>query len=427
MRRNHSPLTIILSISILLALQGSAVLAASAPGDVTLPITLTNTLAVNPVDSWSLAAQMDSARGMHTATGLNNGKVLVVGGYPGDYGGLLNPQLYDPASDTWSYAGKIDASTAFQTNFYYHTATLLKSGKVLVVGGETYNTMSASNSPNVSFLKSGMLYDPASNTWSFAGHTTDFRVFHTATLLDNGQVLVTGGNTGADQNPSLITAELYDPTTNTWHAAASMTIARQRHFAILLPSGKVLAGSGTASDYQAPLVSTELYDPETNKWSPGGDLVTAHLGVTPILLPNGKVLVVGGSNPSSWQKAELYNPVTNTWSPAADTPAVRMYYTITLLKTGQVLVAGGQAGLSSEITKLNAELYTPWTNTWTAAAQLHMPHYEAAAVLLPSGQVLLTGGYDTDSITRVYTKGVELYSPLDEGLTNHVYLPLIGR
>jgi hypothetical protein len=390
--------------------------------------TLTNTLSVKPVGSWVTVAPIDHPRAMHTATLLNTGKVLVVGGYPGDYGRLLDPQLYDPASNTWSYAGKISAGSAFVTNFYYHTATLLKSGKVLVVGGETYNTMNAANSPSASFLKSAMLYDPAANTWSFAGSTKDYRVFHTATLLPNGLVLVTGGNQGGDQNPSYDTAELYDPTTNSWQPAAPMLTPRQRHFAILLPSGKVLVGSGTASDFQAPLTSTEIYDPDTNKWSPGGDMMTAHLGVTAVLLPNGKVFVVGGSNSSSWQKAELYDPATNKWSPAADTPTVRMYHTTTLLKTGQVLVAGGQAGAVYGITKLNAELYTPSSNTWTVAAQLNMPHYEAAAVLLPSGAVLLTGGYDPDPIPGIYTKGVELYNPTPKRPgDHHVYLPLVRR
>ena len=75
---------------------------------------------------------------MHTASLLKNGKVLVVGGYPGTTLTYLNPEIYDPDTNTWADAGTILYGGYFQTNFYNHTATLLQSGQVLVVGGQIY-------------------------------------------------------------------------------------------------------------------------------------------------------------------------------------------------------------------------------------------------------------------------------------------------
>ena len=200
----------------------------------------------------------------------------------------------------------------FYTNFYYHTATLLQSGKVLVVGGMTYPTLYSRSSPETGFLNTAELYDPDTNTWSIASHLAYTRVNHTATLLPSGQVLVGGGNTGEEFNPSLDAVELYDPVTNSWHGAAHMLAPRQDHFAILLPSGKVLVGSGTSSEYSAPLTSTEIYDPVANTWSTGGTMLHSHIRATPILLPNRQVFVVAGDNSDAWTNAEIYNPQTNT-------------------------------------------------------------------------------------------------------------------
>ena len=156
---------------------------------------------------WVNATAMHYARGKHTATLLNSGKVLVFGGYPGDYTGLIDPELYDPATDSWSFASAKSGGGAVLTNFYHHTATLLKTGQVLMVGGETYATANAVDAVQ-SYLKGVELYDPISNTWTIQNHTIDFRVNHTATLLPSGKVLVAGGDTGDEYHTSLSSAEI---------------------------------------------------------------------------------------------------------------------------------------------------------------------------------------------------------------------------
>ena len=106
--------------------------------------------------------------------------------------------------------------------------------------------------------------DPAPGVWSPTGSLTTARYYHTATLLPNGKVLVAGGYHGTSDGP-LASAELYDPATGTWSATGSLGTARIYHTATLLPNGKVLVAGGVASS--GSLASAELYDPATGTWS----------------------------------------------------------------------------------------------------------------------------------------------------------------
>ena len=120
-------------------------------------------------------------------------------------------------------------------------------------------------------------YDPTAETWSSAGSLTTARYDATTTLLPNGQVLVAGGLTGATAPfGATNTAELYNPSSNTWSAAAAMTTARFGASATLLSNGSVLvAGGDTGNSTTATATNTaELYNPSTNSWSAAGSLTT---------------------------------------------------------------------------------------------------------------------------------------------------------
>ena len=132
---------------------------------------------------------------------------------------------------------------------------------------------------------------------------------HTATLLNDGTVLVAGGDLDA-----LATAETYDPIAGTWTAVADMHMARTGPTATLLPDGRVLVVAGNCG---SP-ASAELYDPETRAWtltaSPAGGACSDQ---TATLLSDGTVLLVGGSGAipeSSFASAELYDPEAETWT-----------------------------------------------------------------------------------------------------------------
>jgi hypothetical protein len=185
------------------------------------------------------------------------------------------------------------------------------------------------------------------------------RYAHTATLLPNGKVLVTGGFSGLDAQSSgtaLSTAELYDPATGAFTPTGSMATARGGQTATLLSNGKVLVAGGLINLSSAAVCvasSAELYDPATGTFAPTGDMEAAREEHTATQLPDGKVLLIGGSNSSdasgsygcqycrAQDSAEFYDPATGSFSFADSMSTTRSGHTATLLSDGRVLVAGG--------------------------------------------------------------------------------------
>ncbi len=177
---------------------------------------------------------------------------------------------------------------------------------------------------------------------------------HTATLLDNGRVLIMG--VGGD-------AELYDPATGTFsRSRATMDAFGWGQSATLLGDGRVLLAGGWHNDHL--LASAAVYDPSTDTSSLTGSMTTARSRHTATLLPDGRVLVAGGgdetlcdSNGTCYSaglsSAEVYDPATGQFNPAPLMNVARWGHTTTLLGDGRVLIAGGYGGLAS------AELYKP--------------------------------------------------------------------
>src|SRR5215217_78034 len=272
---------------------------------------------------WADAASLSAGRYDHTATRLENGKVLVMGGAASTW--LAAPELYDPSAGTWTATGGLTSASARQR----HTATLLANGKVLIAGGYHHNS-----GP----LTSAELYDPVANSWSSAGSLKTGRYQHAATPLQNGKVLVTGG-TGGDST----SAELYDPETSSWSDAAALPVGRTNHTSTLLANGTVLLVGGQDG---GTLATASLYNPATNSWSAAASMASPRYLHTTTLLATGKVLVTGGFNvsPSLYSSAELYDPASNLWSSAGSMTNARTRHTATLLGDGQVLVVGGYTG-----------------------------------------------------------------------------------
>lgn len=318
----------------------------------------------------------------HSSTLLPNGKVLVAGGEaPNNILGsgiLASAELYDPDTGTWTATGSL------ATGRSGHTATLLPNGKVLVSGG----TDSSGNS-----LSSAELYDLATGTWSATGSLVMGRTIHTATLLANGKVLVSGGFNPTDNTLryALSFCELYDPATRTWTATGSMSTKREGHAATLLPNGKVLVSGGEPSTFEGNVASVDLYDPASGTWTVTAALSTPRGGHSSTLLPNGKVLVSGGIDNYGHvlPSADLYDPATETWAATGLMTTERYVHTATLLPTGQVLVSGGTSQYVNALA--SAELYDPNAGTWTSTGSLPLGVYGHKATLLANGKVLISG------------------------------------
>jgi len=330
---------------------------------------------------------LNTARDMHTATLLPDGRVLVAGGFNSTSDCLSSAEVYDPAMGAWTTTD--DLNTARHS----HTATLLPDGRVLVAGGRGPNI----GPGGTNILSSAEVYDPATGTWNATGGLNTARRNHTATLLSDGRVLVLGGR---DNFTDINSAEVYDPSTGTWSATTDIPFTVRNHTATLLSDGRVLL----VIDDRA-----EVYDPSTGSWSTTGTLNTARWNHTATLLPDGRVLVVGGRGPHSGplSSAELYDPATGTWSTTADMPRPFENHTATLLPDGQVLVVGGWndagAGLS------DIKLYDPTTGTWRIDGLLTACREDHTATLLPSGQVLVVGGYNRSLEHQL--DSAEVYDP----------------
>jgi hypothetical protein len=332
--------------------------------------------------AWTATANMSWARAGHTATLLPDGKVLVAGGtapaggvHPGG-----RAELYDPVSGTWSATGNLNES------FDGQTATLLPTGKVLVVAG------------------SAELYDPASGTWTATGNTGAGSgagyYGETATLLPDGHVLAAGRGS----------AELYNPSSGTWSVTGRMIEVRENHTAVLLPNGKVLVVGGGNGEYA--VASAELYDPATRTWTATGSMIAARSWMRATLLPNGKVLVTGGlAVHQALASAELYDPVSGTWTATGSMSEPRgRFPTATLLPDGTVLLAGGCCGAGSSFLA-SAELYDSTSGTWTSTVSMNEARFDHTATLLPNGTVLVVGGLADEGDPSTVLATAELYDP----------------
>jgi N-acetylneuraminic acid mutarotase len=343
--------------------------------------------------AWSPAMAMGAGRGYQTATLLPNGKVLVVAGSQTSRI-LASAELYDPQTRRWSSAGTLRTARSL------HTATLLKSGKVLVVGGSQVSPFYLGS------LATAEIYDPQTNSWALAASMYTPRSYHTATLLADGRVLVVGGIQASNDvtGAVLASAELYDPVTDTWTAAAPMPGARAKHAATLLADHRVLVTGGQGSDYYAfsgYFRTAELYDPATDSWSPAASMNYPRINATSTRLPDGRVLVVGDDGVNEGT-AEIFDPRNDRWVQTPDSGVGRAEHVAVALRNGTVLVAGG-------VGEASAQLFDWRRDTWSSAGALNVIRASATATVLGDGRVLVAGGFGSRSIPW---SSVELYDPL---------------
>ena len=375
--------------------------------------------------TWRPTGVMNQARQQHTATLLGNGEVLVAGGYGTNSTCLASAEIYNPATGLWLLTNSLNVAR------FSHTATLLPGGKLLVAGG------AISNSPYQT--ASTEVFDPVNGTWSLSGSLTYARQRHTATLLPNGLVLACGGY-GFQAGifiTNVFTPEVYDPGTGIWTKTNVNIYGRNEHTATLLPNGSLLLTGGNTglSNYIYSTVETFTYAKGTNLLLLPGSAGPAWYDPTATLLPNGHLLVAGGvAGNGPINLAETFDSASETWSPVGAMNNARSKHTATLLPGGQVLITGGYTFVGDSKNCLNtAELFDPTASQWTVTNAMNVSRENHTATLLPNGKVLLAGG---DNTTNGRLASAELYDPLagtwtltgsmNVGRTNHTATLLPG-
>lgn len=317
---------------------------------------------------WARGAPMAVDRKAHTMTVLPDGDVLVTGGQAIEtpWPSLASVERYHPATNSWRTVAPLLHDRLSQT------ATLLDDGRVLVTGGlDTEGDALASTE----------LYDPVLGTWTAGAPMTAARRGHTATLLPNGRVLVAGGS-GQSSTTALTTAELYDPVADTWTATGPMTGRRRLHAAIETADGRVVVAGGYTTAFN-PTATVELYDPLTGTWSAGVPMATprADFPLVSLIIGMGGLMAVGGDDTET---VESYDVQGNGWMGYPSLMGVRWANSATVLRSGDVLATGSDP---------STELLRPGAAAWRYAGDLPSGgspiSYEQR--LLNDGRVLLTG------------------------------------
>ncbi|MEM7309956.1 MAG: kelch repeat-containing protein [Planctomycetota bacterium] len=272
----------------------------SSTGSVTVPDSLASTEVYHPLDrSFTPGPDMAAPRAVHTATRLQDGRVLIVGGMDEDGICHRTCELFDPDAGTITPAADLSVERAS------HTATLLLDGRVLVAGGlQDYQNPSASSGFDAAMntaMDTAELYDPATDTWAAAGAAmASTRAGHTATLLDDGTVLVVGGAFGASGGSPDFTATVdrFDPATGLFVPEAPLTLAVGYQAASTLGNGDVLVTGGFLNSGGSATPTSLCYRWDGSAWASAGNLATGVGWHSQVALPNGDALIVGGLNAS---------------------------------------------------------------------------------------------------------------------------------
>lgn len=298
---------------------------------------------------------------------------------------------------TWAQNTWISAPDMARTR-QRHSATLMADGKLFVSGGAyDFWGEAAANTCEI--------YDPWLEVWSNTASMSVARSSHTATLLPNGKILVTGGYNGGGY--ALSSAEIYDPTTDTWTTSASMSYGRYRHQAVVLNSDSILivggrqgnVDGGGAMNIWAPVSTCEIYRISDDTWFAAAPLNETRVESGLAMLPDGRVLAAGGINDtliiSDW--GQPASRTCEVYDPVVDT----WTYTDSLASARnfvRLVTLDNNSVLSiggefDQYALPDCQLYDASSSTWIAADSLVDPRIVTEPVKLPNGDVISVGGW----------------------------------
>jgi Galactose oxidase, central domain/Kelch motif len=364
---------------------------------------------------WSLSLVFLGLLALLPAAGAQAASIqgmLLAGGLDQFNGPMTTAEFYNFKTAAFSCTplGGVNSATGACRNSlaqarFFASVAPLASGNVLIAGGNNVGT---------TCLNSAAIFNSSTGKFTATGSMTDAHCFaHTTTVLQNGYVLITGGEdqTGNIVN----TADMYNPATGkfdcsglggvdptTGYCLSTLTDGRFHDTATLLQNGSVLIAGG----YDGSIVNTaEIYVWPTG-FSATGNMTDSRENHTATLITTGAnagdVLIAGGLDAAGvvQQSAELFNPATGSFATTGSMTHARYLHTATQLSSGKILIAGGEDGTGVLAT---AEVYDPVAATFTAVGSMTTARALHTAVLITSGpkkgRVLIAGGVDNGGNT----------------------------
>lgn len=310
---------------------------------------------------WKELASMPTARSMFESEVID-GKIYTTGGsWNSNY--IAPTEVYDPSKNKWKkLASMPTARVAFQTAVIGH--------KIYVIGGKNFD--------NMELVSSTEVYDSSKNKWTKLApmpialwDPDDFK-----TEVVDGKIYVVGDI--PDGTCTAIT-EVYDPSSNTWGVLTPMTIPRSG-FQTEVIDGKIYAMGGYSgvliSGYHRDssidsISSTEVYDPSTNTWTALASMEKTRCWFQSEVI-DGKIYAIGGLNVKVGDSegkvlssTEVYDPSTNTWTTLTSMSTARRSFQ-TEVVDDKIYALGGvstyKLNLGNEL--LSTEVYDPFTDKW---------------------------------------------------------------
>ena len=333
---------------------------------------------------------------------------------PDMFDSISNLVLCKPAYEgEWRDHEESLPASAHQAHAIQMTTARGGALQVLITGGGNI----LFQEPSVKFETASLAYqwDTTLQRMNPVPDMNEDRAAHTATLLQDGRVLISGGMryAGPDNNGYRTevtnSVELWDPEMWAFVPMQPMNEPRAFHQAVLLDDGRVLViggsrgfgGSGAISSFEHALASgmrtTEIFDPVQGNWQQGPNLPEKNVGGRAIKDGGGAILLAGGINSQDTAQDVVYrfDPQATYVNQVATMNVPRAFFSMVLLRDNRVLVAGGYEGSIGSLTSLDStELFDPGSQTFSISTPLPEPIAFGTAVqgILGNDMVYITGG-----------------------------------
>jgi N-acetylneuraminic acid mutarotase len=276
-----------------------------------------------------------------------------------------------------------------------HSAVLLQDGRVLITGGVCLAGLQPTNTSEI--------YDPTTEKFTNTGSLNFARCSHKSYLLSSGKILIIGGHNPAsltNTNVDILSqSEIYDPQTGQFTLSGNEVIPRTNFRDYVFPNGSILLLGGFTKD-NTYLSSTEIFNVNTSTFSLSSNMNFNKLSFGVSALCNGQLLTTGGisfnnSNKSIafYSNAEIYDPVTSSFSISSASMSIQRYdHSNTILNDCSVLIAGGGNSFTSPYATNKAEIYDATQKKFITVGNLNDARKSHTATMLNNGKVLIVGG-----------------------------------